>query len=106
MQVTRVAPFDVAFDLLLPVVLIPVWLLLSYSAERAIFAGRPLTPFLKSFNLHGAVFLAGVVYLMSFTSLLGFAPRTLWMTIPIWALVFAVFAHWRYQKKSMRSGSF
>ncbi len=60
--------FDVWFDLLLPLALGALWLALTYSVERAIFAGRPITPFLKSFNLYGGLFVVGLVYSMSVTA--------------------------------------
>lgn len=101
MQVAGIDWFDVSFDLLLPLALVPLWFLLTYSVERAIFAGRPLTPFLKSFNMHGAIFLLGIVYVMSFTAILGLSPRTIWVSIPAWSFAFAASALWRYRKKRM-----
>ncbi len=89
---------DVWFDLLLPLVLGPLWIALTYSVERAIFAGRPITPFLKSFNLYGALFVVGLVYTMSATALLGFSGQALWISIPAWTLLFVLFAIWRLKR--------
>jgi hypothetical protein len=90
--------FGVAFDLLLPLVLIPVWFLLTYAVERSISTG-PLSSFLRSFNWLGAIFLLGCVYTMSVTSLLGLPPRTLWVSVPIWTLAFGAVAYFRYSRK-------
>jgi hypothetical protein len=47
----------------------------------------------------GAIYLTGFVYAMSFTAILGFSPRTLWVTLPAWTFLFAALVKTYYDKQ-------
>lgn len=91
---------DVAFVLLLPLILVPVWFALVYAIERTILAGRPLTPFLKSFNVCGSIYLLGTVYVMSFTHLLHLSSGTVWLSIPAWTALFVASIAWWHRRRA------
>jgi len=75
-----------------------LWFVLTYSVTSAVTGGRQPTFKVKAFLLFGFLFVWGAGYTMSFTATFGLSPQTLWISLPTWGVLVAVFAWWRYRR--------
>ena len=99
MQIANIDAVDIVFDLLFP----PIGALIvygcAYAVARAIAGGSSVSQPTKTVLWFSSLLALGIGYDMALTKLLGFSRQTLWVTLPIWALVLIVLTRRRYQTK-------
>jgi Mn2+/Fe2+ NRAMP family transporter len=99
MQIGNIDPVDLVFGIFFP----PIGALIvfggSYAVARAVAGGRPISHPTKTILWFSSLLALGIGYDMSFTKLLGFSPVTLWVSLPLWALLLIVLLRRRYQSK-------